>query len=404
MSSPFRSKLLAAMGIVAGAGAGWFARGAFEETGDKALSGSASAQPGWTRSAANADERPGGSRAGSSDSNRPGLSAGESKNFAETTRSIFRDPLTERRLAQFRSLVEKAGPEQLRELVDLIRENDLRGADSGKEWTMLWMKWGQEDPAGALNFIREMDWKSWDPRAPAEAESQAISAWAEQDPDAVLKFIQENHANLHAGSLLGESFIRGWAGADPEAAGAWILKQDAFPRDEFKRVVEAISRKGGPEAVDAWFAAQSKDADSPGLARMAEAIVAVKGEYQPEKAAAWIEENIKEPWIEQSEVVSNTARDLANRDPEAAMAWAQRMGLRNAVTQVIDQWLESDMQAATTWLKGRSAEPDYGDSVNVLISHLMPGDPVAARQWAESIPDPAARANVLSRLPKEDAE
>jgi hypothetical protein len=350
------------------------------------------------------DHRAAAARGGSNASNRTELSPDGTKSFAEAARSIFRDPLTERRFAQFRGLVEKAGPEQLRELVDLIRENDLRGSDSGEEWTMLWKKWGQEDPAGALRFLQEQDWSSWDPRAPAEAESRAISAWAEQDPEAALKFIEGNSGKMRAGDLLGHSFIRGWAGADPEAAGMWMIKRQDVPPDEFKTVVEAISRRGGQEAVDAWFEALRKEPDAPGLASMAEAVIAVKGEYQPEKAAAWIEQNLKESWIEESEVVGNTARDLASRDPEAAMAWAQRMGLSNAVTQVIDKWLESDMPAATTWLKGRSAEPGYGDSVNVLISHLMPGDPVAARQWAESIPDPEARAKVLSRLPSEDAE
>jgi len=103
--------------------------------------------------------------------------------------------------------------------------------------------------------------------------------------------------------------------------------------------------------------------------------------------------------MEQSDIVTGTARDFANNDPQAAIEWSQRIGSHKAISAAMDRWCENDLQAATTWLRSNPNHASYGDSVDVLIGHLMPDDPESARAWAKSIPDETTRARVLGRLP-----
>lgn len=393
MSAVLRSISLVVAGLVAGTGVGWVARGSLGKDADDAPSSvGKSAESGAALSPAAPE--------GSAGTGKRAPGGGAPKDFAKSARDIFLESSAERRLDRFRALLEKGGVEQYEEMVALIRENELKGSSSPEEWTMLWTEWGRKDPAGAMQFILGQDWSSWDKAAPAEAEFRSITAWAGQDHEAVLKFIEKNHQALHLGNKLGDAFIRGWSSVDPEGAGKWMLARDDFSADEFKIVVEEIGRHGGQEGVDAWFASLDKEGDAPGLATAVDAVAAVKAKEEPAKAAAWIEANMRPSWTEQSEVVKGTARRLANSDPQAAMEWAGRIGSKLAVTNAMDQWCERDLEAAGTWLKGNVNSQGYGESVDVYVSHLMPGDPVAARAWAESIPDETARAKVLSRLPK----
>ncbi|QJE94401.1 hypothetical protein [Luteolibacter luteus] len=398
MATHLRSILLVTAGLAVGACVGWIARGS---SGAAATTATAQTDSASSKSAG---EKSGGSSFGAK-SNGAGQAKrstveGESKDFAESVRAIFRDPSSERRLDRFRALLEKGGAEHYHEMVELIRENDLKGSSSPEEWTMLWTQWGEKDPAGALDFILKQDWNLWDKAAPAEAEFRSITAWAGQDHTAALKFIEQNHQSLHLGNKLGDAFVRGWSSTDPEGAGRWMLARDDFSSAQYQIVVEAIGRRGGQEGVDAWFASLDKDANPDGLVTAVEAVAAVKSKDEPAKTAAWIEENMKSDWMDRSDVVKNTARSLADQDPQAAMDWAGRIGSRIAMEQAMDRWCERDLDAATTWLKGNVNSPGYGASVNVYVNYLMPGDPVSARAWAESIPDEEARARVLERLPR----
>ena len=61
--------------------------------------------------------------------------------------------------------------EHLPDLVSLIRENDLRGNDSGEEWTRIWTSWGERDPQAAMDFFKTYDWTGWNDAARGEAKT-----------------------------------------------------------------------------------------------------------------------------------------------------------------------------------------------------------------------------------------
>ncbi|MDB6080615.1 MAG: hypothetical protein JWO82_4362 [Akkermansiaceae bacterium] len=327
------------------------------------------------------------------------IGSAKSKEFADSVRAILHETVEERRVALFGKLLEKAGPEHYGVLVSLIRENDLRGCGSAAEWSALWSTWGKRDPMSALQFLKTQDWSRWNSTAPQEAQNRALTAWAQADPEAVKKYVENSSELANGDRSMIFGMIRGWSNVDPEATASWLFTNHLAMREEFKMVVESMSRQGGQEAVDSWFTKVSQtDASNSNLAGFAQAIAASKQSYEPEKAAAWVEEHLKEPWMEESEIVASTARAFASRDPRGAMEWAARTGLNSAATYAMSTWCQTDPQAAGTWLKDNPNNPAYSESAATLVSYLYRSNPEAAKNWADSIPDEKIRMRAQTQI------
>lgn len=296
-----------------------------------------------------------------------------------------------RRIAQFEKLVERTGVEHLPELISLIRENDLRGNDSGEEWTRLWTSWGERDPQAAMDFFKTYDWTGWNGAAQGEARTRVLTNWAQTDPDSARRFVEADPDFVNGDRSMVYTLVDGWANADPEAAANWLFKNGLGMSGEYERIVDALNRNRGRDGLDNWFSkldpAQVPAKDRTGFTQA----IARKLESAPEKAAAWVEANLHEPWVEESEIVGNTARALAQRDPKAAAEWASRTGQERATNIAVATWCEQDISAASQWVMENAHNPGSTQSAYVVMAHLQKTDPAAAREWAESIPDQALR-------------
>lgn len=381
MTGPSLALLIVGFGI--GGAVGWYAghrAGISQEDhrsgGNAELAGSADGHS--NRSARRNSEKP--------EEDGSTASPANSKDFAKSVRSIFRENVKERRVALFEKMAQTVGLEHFPDLVALVRENDLRGNDTGDEWKELWTNWAKRDPTGAMNFIYQFDWNGWDPAAPAQARNSTLTNWAQIDPQAVRKFVEEGKelANGDRSMVLG--FVEGWSNVDPVAAADWLFKSGLGKSSEFEKVIQAMTRSGSQASVDAWFAGLDPAVVSPDdLKGFARAISLQKLEYEPEKAAAWLESHLKEPWAEDSEIVGNTAQALALRDPKAAMDWAGKTGLNQATQAATDAWCQIDLKAASQWVNENSQNPTYSDSAQIVMLHLQRRDPAAARSWAEGL-------------------
>lgn len=343
--------------------------------------------------------RSGSSRDGGSSSGSRSPSRAESKAFAESVRSIFRETIEDRRVAMFEKLLDRVGVENYAEVVSLVRENDLRGSDTGEEWSRLWANWGRRDPAAAFAFLKSQDWSGWDPAAVVEAGNKALTSWSQTNPEQARRFVEESAELSNGDRSMVYGLVRGWSDVDPMAAAEWLSKTGLGKSGEYKSVVEAISRKGGREALDAWFSALDLNGtSSQDKSGYAQQIAQVKQEYEPEKAAAWVQQHLGEAWLDESEIVQSTAQAFARRDPQGAMEWAVKTGLESASLTAMNTWAQQDLEAASTWLSENSRNPAYSSSAELIVSHLRRSDPAAAKTWAEGIPDPAMRVRMLHLL------
>ena len=327
-----------------------------------------------------------------------GFSKGGSKDFAQSVRAIFRETIPARRVAMFENMLEKTSVANYPELVALIRANDLNGSGSNEEWSKLWASWGERDPVDAMEFIRQHNWTEWDSSAPSEAGKRTMLSWAQADPAAAKRFAVEGEELAKGDRSLLFSMVEGWSYVDPTAAADWLMESGLGLGGEYLAVVESISRRGGQQAVEDWFAGLDQTKVSPkDINGFAEKIAGKKQEHEPEKAAAWVEANLDAAWVRESNAVPETAAAYVRRDPLAAVAWARRTGLPNAVAATMASWCYQDLNAVKKWTVENPTAPEFATSAAMVMSFLKASDPAAARSWAEALPDRAMGDRLLGQ-------
>jgi hypothetical protein len=388
--SPSHQKwLLLVVGLLAG-----FASGRYFTP------GSAAGQSGSTATEHYADRNPTAQKSdGERSGPKTGGGRGESKEFGEAVRSIFRETIKERRVEQFDSMLARTDVSQFESLVALIRENDLRGNDSGEEWTRLWQAWGQRDPTAAFAFLRDHDWTGWDPNAMGEARNRALIGWAQTDPLNASRHVEGDEAFALGSRDMIFPLIRGWSEVDPEAAVAWLAKSGLGRSKEYEVVVEAINRRRGAEGLEAWFAGEIRSiASEQDRAGFAQAIANLKQEYEPEKAAAWVEQYLDEEWLPESEILESTASAFASRNPQDAMTWAAKTGIPNASIIAMATWCNQDIAAASHWMIDNAGDSAHAQAIPVVADFLMRDNPAAAKRWLETLPPSDLRETLLQGL------
>ncbi|GAA5120256.1 hypothetical protein JIN84_20615 [Luteolibacter yonseiensis] len=308
-----------------------------------------------------------------------------SEDLARSARAIFQENVKARRIARFEKLVEKTGVDRLPELVALIRENDLRGNDSGDEWTRIWVSWSERDPQSAIDFFTTYDWTGWSPLALGEARNRTLATWAHADPEMARRFVEADEGFMNGDRAMVYGLVEGWANTDPGGAADWLFRNGLAMGDEYEKIVAAFRRNGGQEGLESWFfkldPTTVPDKDLAAFARS----------MNPAKTAEWIGERHGEAWVKDSEMVVDTARALARQDPEGAVRWAVETGLEDAMHFAISGWCEKDLEAASGWVKENPNQKNSLQAATVVMAYLRHKDPAAAREWADSIPDQSLR-------------
>lgn len=343
-------------------------------------------------------------RSQSGDTSRPGRAASrefppaDSEQFADAVLSIFRQPDEEERRARFRSLLDQLEPGRYPLLVDLIRQNDLRGGDTGAEWTMLWQRWGKRDPLAAMDFIGHHDWTNWSPLAPGEARVQTLVHWARENPEGAVRYVEadENFINGDRSNVL--NLIRGWTTHDPEGAANWLFQNGLAQSSEYGAIVQSISRSGGYGRLDSWFDSIRETAPAKDLAGLAEFIINKKMTHLPEDALEFLEAHLDEPWARENQLASRVIQNHARANPENALELAIRIDDPQAIHGAFTTWTHIDTQRASQWLSDNPEIPNYDPLAFTLSHQLLRSDREKAREFAESIQDEQLRDQMFQRI------
>lgn len=315
----------------------------------------------------------------------------DSEALANSARAIFKESVKARRVALFERLVDRTPVEQMPELVALIHENDLRGNDSGEEWTRVWTGWAERDPQAAMDFFTTHDWTGWNDMATGEARNRTLASWALVDPEKARQFVEADAGFMGGDRAMVYGLVEGWSNADPEAAANWLFKNGLAMGAEYDKITAALRRKGGQEGLEKWFfgldhsAIPEKD------------MMAFSRAMSPDRTATWIEDNMGAAWIKETPIVAVTARTLAQRDPQQAVQWALKTGLEDAMHFSVSTWCEKDLDAAGAWVKENASLPASAQAATVVMAHMNHRNPTAAREWAEGIPDKALRDRLLGQ-------
>lgn len=311
-------------------------------------------------------------------------------------------------------------------------------------------EWAKTDPAAALRFAAGTPGQLGSLMGTA-----ALKTWAEQDlKEAANWLAAENEASRNR---LSPGFVEAWAKKD--AAGALAWSEENLSGSSLSRAVTAIVEGAGVKQVTATAALVAAMEPSPARA---EGALAVARQWFPmlggmagpsgnetvgAETVAWLAsldpDSIKrvlrheswswatsDPYTMADFILSLTnqplgddwpekclARQMARRNPTAALEWAARLPSARALTaggEAYAEWRSSQPEAATRWLNALAPgdprrEPFFQSAIRELaynpqapeqLAALTPQEQAAARSVIEGMTSLPAerRARLLAGL------
>ena len=206
------------------------------------------------------------------------------------------------------------------------------------------MRWSQDDPAGALEYLAGVGTES----ERLENSKRVVSSWAELEPALATKYVRGLASSEQAPLI--SSLVKGLSNVDPGGAAALLDAQLEEP-SRTTGLVDAADLVAGRwgdldvEAAGAW--AQTLQEGS--MRRRVVPTVAhdwVRADL--EGASEWIA--TLDPGVSRDRAVTILVGQLSGPDPEAAFAWA--LTLENTdhraskLEDVLTSWRDRDYDAA----------------------------------------------------------
>ena len=239
-----------------------------------------------------------------------------------------------------------------------------------------------------------------------------LTAWAQVNPLEALDYAKENTGSPFAR----QTILSAWAKNDTEGAVSWARENFDIEGDENRSNPWMIGVIKGIASIDLGRATQLME-ELPFSQGRGEALDAVFAEVTSggnESAKRWVaqltDKSLKEG------AAARLAGRLASEDPEAAAIWASSLGpevMKRAAGSIVDQWAETDLDAAKAWVDGQPDEviaasgpqlieniiededistatawlsrfegnPAFDDSVRTLVYRSMSQEPTTAADW-----------------------
>ena len=335
-----------------------------------------------------------------------------------------RDPME--RIQALLAFVSKLSDAAIPDALTQLRENTPEWDPDARVAAQLMLtRWGKVDPAGALAYVGELDYR----KAGGDA-ATIIASLAAQDPQQAIEWLGDPDNKLvnqpWLGQILAGSITKEWVRHDPEAALEWAMtlpknqQTGAFggvlgtiaatdpqrasklaaelPEGDSRRdVIGQIARSWGetdPGEAMGW--ASRLEGDERNRA-MGEALGSW-AQSDPDAAAGFVDQLAEE---ERSEgMLDRVASNWARRDPAEAATWlgskAESADKADAMGDVMWNWTTTDPAAASTWLLEQPEGDSRDEGIVALARVTFDDDPASAVTWAASMSDEGDRRRSVS--------
>ncbi len=243
--------------------------------------------------------------------------------------------------------------------------------------------------------------------------------------------LARRESNAERRTNLMEAVVRGWAGANPDAAAAWAASQTMIDHGQALAAVFHGVARDPEEALrlNARLTAQDPDRAADYGSYLIAALSRV-GEF--DQAAAFAtngDAEVRVGWLNSAysswaadqpqaaleqvaqltdPTVRRTAFDAAMsrwayNDPPAAAQYALSLPAGHertlALTVALREWSAADPVAAAAWMNQQTHLPEFDFGAAIVASHPDAiGQPDAAISWAESIVDPQLKVRILATV------
>ncbi len=300
-------------------------------------------------------------------------------------------------------------PSQLKVFIDEIRnaeglEDDMRQGLASFAIMML----AEESPQSALALFTESSDLLADSQMGGHVVAGALSRWAQEDPLGALEWVRKN-AEKHPGIVTDEArkaIIDGAAKQDPKLAfqllGELELKDPANAASVIIRSARTPEgRTASIEAMREHLATLPEGSAREDMRRNVLGSLAHTLRNEDfASATAWIEETL------QPEELADFGDGLHYHDTKANsgewVGWMARelppekMG--GKVQNIVSQWTREDYKAAGTWLTQAPDDAAKAPAVRAYAETVAEYEPQTAEQWALTLPPGKDRQETLEAI------
>ena len=356
-----------------------------------------------------------------------GPSAGAEAKRLRSVEDVMREP---GQLARMQALMELySGMDAAQLEVEAAKLDGMPMAQRIMASFLLFGRWGEVDPQGALAFSNTMGFQG------AFVRPTVLQSWASVDPENAAKYFSENPREFATmgfgpggggpgGGDSGASVIAAeWAKLDPDAALAWAnglegrdksaalnsVISEMAAKDPSKAVQVAATLEGADQerayseiaekwgssdfaAAEAWIQTLPADARDRAMASALQSLALTDPEGAAAKVASLPEGRNRDRAIE------DIAGPWARKDPAAAAAWVsqqQTEDVDDAIRPVMASWANQDSAAALSWIQSQPQGELRDEATATYIWSNRTADPESKVQLAESISDEGTRNRTL---------
>ncbi|WP_367873408.1 hypothetical protein [Luteolibacter sp. Populi] len=347
--------------------------------------------------------------------------ASENVKGPRDVRDALSKPSQLSRMEALMDLYAGMGADQLKSEAEKLAS--LSGAERMMASFLLFGRWGEVDPQGALAYSNTIGFGG------AFARPTILQSWASSDPENAAKYFSENPNEFRGmGGPGGGGFGGGdgagviaaeWAKLDPEAALTWakgltgrdkgaalnsVIGQMAatdptkaagiaatLDAEDQPRAYSEIAGKWGTTdfaAAEAWIGTLPADARDRAMAS------ALESYANTDPAAASLKVANMAAGEQRDEAVGNIAEAWARKDPSKAALWVaqqQSEDIDDAIRPVIATWTGSDSAGALAFIQSQPQGELRDEATSTYIWSNRNGDPQTSLQLAESISDEGNR-------------
>ena len=235
-----------------------------------------------------------------------------------------------------------------------------------------------------------------------------LARWGELDPEAAMEYAlalsrtPEKRAAVNA-------VLNGWAEKDARAAARWIaeLPEGVLKNAALGTLIKAVTKTDPPQALallqgSLSLKARRMSRDSTDLVQAVFGHWAEKNLGEAATAAAQLDK----PFCDTA--LSFVGERWARSDLAGALAWARAQpndlakrrleassSTTNAVTGVLETWINRDPEAAMTWLENLPEGNERANLIQCALLCTYQQDPAHAMELALMIPEGIAQESAL---------
>ena len=230
-----------------------------------------------------------------------------------------------------------------------------------------------------------------------------FASWFRDDPDAAIEYVGNLSPTMQATVASGIT----WELAEmPEKALAMIGKVGAgqYRSELINRTVSELGKYDPDKALKLLDGLDGENEKKAAIRSLAEGWA----ERDPEAASSYLLE-LDEEHRPSAYTYANVANQLARRDPDSAVTWAQSLesdeSRESALRSIAGPLIEKSPSAFLDLLANEESEDLQGKLVSSAFSQLIENDPESARRLVDKLPTehrPFAQDQLIQRVARED--